>query len=153
MENFSYEWSFSDEKNRWKFWYIIAISIVLGISIWWIITNQYWLTAIVLLIAWISFFIENNSSDNINVKINEIWIKIWDYFYDYQKIEKFWFIYNNENAEYLRLNMKKSAIKNIDLKIDNKIYTDLKNILPNFLEEAEKTELTKIEKLIKILKL
>ena len=153
MDNLIYKWTFSDNKNRGKFWYIIAISVVLWIAIWWVLTKQYWLTFIILLVAWIGFFIENNSSENIEVQLNDLWIKIWDYFYDYNKIEKYWFIYNWENAEYLRIYINKSGLKKIDLKIDNKICKDLKNILVGYLTEEEKTELTSSEKLINFLKL
>lgn len=153
MDNLIYKWNFSDNKNRGRFWYIIAISIVLWIAIWWVLTKQYWLTIIILLVAWVTFFIENNSAEIIEVKVSDLWIKIWEYFYDYHKIEKYWFIYNWENAEFLRIYLNKSALKNIDLKIDNKICQDLKSILSQYLEESEKSELSWSEKLINFLKL
>lgn len=148
-----YKWEFSDEKNRGIFWYTIAISIVIWLTIWWILTKQYWLSFIVLLISWITFYIENNSSDIIKIEISNLWIKIWDYFYDYSKIDNFSFIYNQENAILLRLKLNKKWIKNIELKIDNEICENLKEILPDFIEESWKTEQSASDKLINFLKL
>lgn len=153
MSNIIYEWSFSDKKNRGKLWYILAISVILWLSIWWIFTKQYGLSFIVLLIAWVSFFIENNSSDIIDISISELWIKVWEYFYDFSSIEDYSFIYNWENAIYLRLNLNKKWIKKIDLKIDNEICSNLKNTLPNFIKEVKWWELTSSEKIINLLKL
>ncbi len=153
MSNIIYEWSFSDTKDRGKLWYILAISIILWLSIWWIFTKQYWLSFIVLLIAWVSFFIENNSSDTIEIIISELWIKVWEYFYDFTSIEEYSFIYNWENAIFLRLSLTKKWLKKIDLKVNNEICSDLKNILPNLAKEAKWWELTNSEKIINLLKL
>jgi hypothetical protein len=34
MENIIYSWSFNDNKDKGKTWYIVAISIVLALAIW-----------------------------------------------------------------------------------------------------------------------
>jgi hypothetical protein len=153
MMNIIYKWTFSDEKNRWKLWYIIAISVILWLAIWWIFTKQYFLSFIIILIAWIYSFVENNSSDIIEVIINDSGIKINEAFYDYSKIENFSFIYSWEELIYLRLILNKKWIKKIDLRINNKIWKELKEILPNFIKEAENWELSGTDKLINILKL
>jgi len=131
MSNIIYEWNFSDTKNRGSLWYIIAISIILWLAIWWIFTKQYWLSLIVFLITWITFFIENNSSEFVNIEISDLWIKIWDYFYDFSSINDFSYIYSWNDATLLRLKLNKKGIKQIDLKINNDICMELKNILPN----------------------
>lgn len=153
MNNIIYSWNFSDNKNRGKFWYIIAISIVIWLAIWWILTKQYWLTFIVLLISWIIFYVENNSKEIIDVIISDLWIKISDVFYDYKKINTYWFIYRWDDAVLLRLNLNSRWLSKIDLKIDNKICLDLKNILNQFIEENENSELSTTDKLINFLKL
>ncbi len=151
--NILYSWAFEDKKNRGSLWYIIALSIVIWLTIWWFLTKQYWMSFIILLIAWISYFVENNSEDVINVEINELWIKIWNSFYDYSKISSFYYVYNWDKAIFLRLKINKKWVKIIDLNINNNIVKELKNILPNFIEEDSKWELSFIEKIIKILKL
>lgn len=153
MENILYYWEFSDEKNRWTFWYIIAISVVIWLVFWWVFTWQYWLSIIAILGAWVMFFIENNTSKEIKVEISTLWIKIWENFYDFWKIENFSFIYNKENAVFLRLILNKRWISLINLKIDNKICSDLKTILPNFIKEEKDWELSTSEKIINLLKL
>lgn len=153
MSNTIYEWNFSDAKNRGKLWYIIAISVILWLAIWWIFTKQYGLSFIVFLIAWISFFIENNSAETVEITITELWIKVWDYFYDFSAINDFSFIYSWSDAILLRLSLNKKWIKRIDLKIDNEICSELKKLLPNYIEEVKWGELTSSEKIINLLKL
>lgn len=152
-ENILYFWTFSDEKQRWALWWIIAISILIWIVIWWFFYWQYWLSIVIILAAWVLFYVENNSEKNINVEISTLWIKFWNEFYDYWKIENYSFIYNKENAIYLRLTLNKRWLRVVNLKIDNKVCEDLKTILPNFINEEKNTELSFSEKIINLLKL
>jgi len=151
--NILYNWNFEDKKNRSTLWYIIALSIVIGLVVWWFLTKQYWMSFIILLISWLTYFIENNSDEHLNVDITELWIKIWAIFYDYSKVDSFSFIYSWENAILLRLNLNKKWIRFLDLNIDNSIVIDLKPILINYIEENPKWELSFSEKIIKLLKL
>lgn len=153
MENKIYEWNFSDEKNRSPFWYIIAISIIIWIVFWWIFSWQYGLSIVTILAFWVTFFVENNSQKDINVKISTLGIKISENFYDFWKIGSFSFLYQNSEAVFLKLNLKKRWFKSVNLKIDNKICEDLKNILPNFIEEEKDGELSFLDKIINFLKL
>jgi len=153
MSNIIYSWKFDDNKNRWALWYIIAISVVLWLAIWGFFTKQYWMSFIVLLIAWLVYFVENNSEDNVEIFLSDLWIKIDNGFYDYSKIDSYWFIYNWENSILLRLNLNTRWLRNIDVKVDNNITSDLKNILPNYINENPKSELTFSEKIINLLKL
>ena len=148
-----YTWKFNDKKNRGSLWYIIALSIVIWLSIWWFLTKQYWMSFIVLLIAWFGYFIENNSEDQVEVEIKELWIKIAWTFYDYSSIDSFWIVYKWENATLLRLNLNRRGLRHIDVKIDNNLASDLKNILTEYIESAGKINLSLSEKIIQLLKL
>ena len=108
---------------------------------------------IVLLISWLWLFVENNSDDDMIIEINELWVKAWDSFYDFSRIDSYSFIYSWEKAIFLRLNMNKKWLRNIDLIVNNEVVSKLNNILPNFLEENPKEELTISEKIISLLKL
>lgn len=152
-DNILYSWKFDDNKNRGSMWYIIALSVVIWLAIWWFLTKQYWMSIIILLIAWVFYYIENNSDDEINVIINELWIKIWSSFYDFSKIDSYSFIYNWENAVFLRLELNKKWLRVLDLDIDNTIAVNLKWILTNYLTENPKGELKFVEKIISLLKL
>jgi len=148
-----YTWNFPDKKDRWQLWYTIVFSIVIWLVIWWFFTKQYWMSFVLLLMTWLIFYVENNSEDNILVEIWELWIKIWDGFYDYSKINSYTLIYEWENAVLLRLKLNKKWISLLDLKIDNTIALELKQILPQFIEENEKEDLSFSDKIIRILKL
>jgi len=148
-----YTWSFPSKKNRSGTWYIIALSIVIWLVVWWFFTKQYWMSFIILMIAGLYYFIENNSDDEVFVEITSLWIKIWNSFYDFSSIESYFFIYNGENAEIMRLNLNKKWIRVLDLIVNNDITIDLKNILPDYLKEWEKQDLTLQEKFIRLLKL
>ncbi len=153
MSDNIYSWEFDDKKNRWTTWYTIALSIVLWLSIWWFFTKQYWMSFIILLISGLVYFVENNSSDNIKVEIKNSWIKIWSILYDFDMINAFQLIYDWKDPSLLRLHLNKKGLRFIDIKINNKISGDIKDILVNYTKEAPKTELSFSEKFIKLLKL
>lgn len=148
-----YSWEFNDDRNRWSLWYVIALSVVIWLSIWGVFSRQYWMSFIVLLIAWLAYFIENNSEDLIKVKISSLWVKISWTFYDFTWIWSFWIVYKWDEPVSLRFNLKKKWLKNIDVKIDASNISKIKEILSNYIEETPKIELTFTEKVIKLLKL
>jgi len=153
MSEILYSWRFNDKKNRWKLWYIIAISIVIWTTIWWFLTKQYWLSFIILLIAGLYYFVENNSLDTVEVQILETWIKIDWVFYDYSSINSYWFIYKNEQPIWLRIHLNKKWLRFIDVKINRENISNIKNAFSERIEENEKIELTFSEKMINLLKL
>lgn len=148
-----YSWEFEDKKDRWPYWYIIALSIIIWIAIWGFMTGQYGMSFVVLFISWIFYFIENNSEDIVNVILTDVWIQIWKNFYEYTKIANYSYIYENDTPIFLRLVINKVSLKNMDLNIDQEIIQNLKNILPNYMEEDTKWELSMMEKMIHKLKL
>lgn len=148
-----YSWTFLDNKDRGKLWYTIAFSIVVWLVIWWFFTTQYGMSFIVLLLSGLMFYIDNNSKDEMHVEVAELWIKIWDAFYDYSKIKSYTFIYEWETAVLIRLILSQKWIKILDVNIDNIVAWELKHILPQFIEENEQEDLSFTDKLIRILKL
>lgn len=151
--NIIYTREFEDNKDRGPYWYIIALSIIVWIVIWGFLTRQYWMSFVVLFLSGLFYYIENNSEDIIKVILTDLWIQIGQNFYEYTKIEKFTYIYEWENPVFLRLVVNKVSLKNIDLKIDKNTFLELKNILPNYIEEDTKGELSFLEKVIHKLKL
>lgn len=148
-----YNWSFSSEKQRGNLWYIIALSIIIWLVVWGFFTRQYIFSILVILVTWVYFFVENNSESLITVQVTNLWIKVNNFFYDFSKIENYSIIYSWENAILLRLELGKKGLRYLNLQIDNNIALNLKQILPNFLNENENWELTFNEKIIKLLKL
>lgn len=153
MDNILYSWKFDDSRERSSLWYIIALSIVLWVSIWWFFTKQYWLSFIVLLIAGLAYYLENNSEDQIEVVIQENGILIAQSFYDFSSISSFTPIYVWEEVVSVRFNLNKKWLRFIDVQVDNKILQDLKSILWEFMAEDEKIEMAFSEKMTKKLKL
>ena len=148
-----YSWNFEDTKNRGSLWYIIALSIVIGLVIWGFLTKQYGMSFILLLITWIAYFVENNSEDQVNVNITELGITIWETFYEFTKIASYSFIYDHGNSIFLRLNLTKRGLRELNLNVNNDITAELKRILPNFVEESWEWELSFTERMIHLLKL
>ena len=153
MENALYNWTFSDKKERSSSWYIIFLSIMIWLVIWWFLTKQYGMSIAILLVSGVGYFIENNSEETVQVSIWELWIMISNNFYEYAKIQSYGFIYSGENAYYLRLKILKSWLNQLDLQVNNTIAKELGEILPNYIREADSTELSTTEKIIKLLKL
>ncbi len=153
MENILYSWKFEDKKNRSQLWYIIALSIVIGLTIWWFLTKQYGMSFIILLISGLVFFVENNSDDEIEIKIWEHWMYISDTFYDYSSIHKYTIWYHGDSANLLRIHLKKRWIAILDLKISNEILPHVQNYLNEFVEDWGKAEISSTDKLIRLLNL
>ena len=153
MANILYSWKFEDKKNRSQLWYIIALSVVIGLTIWWFLTKQYGMSFIILLISWLVFFVENNSEDEVSVQIAEQWIYIWNTFYDYSSIKQYSIWYQNDSAEFIRLHLTKRWIAILDLKISNEILPEVQSYLSEFVEDWWKAEISSTDKLIRFLNL
>ena len=154
MSDLLYLWSFDSKKNRSSLWYVIVLSIAIGLIIWGFLSKQFWMSFVIIILIWLIFYIENNSSDIIKVNIIETWIKVENNFYAFSNLSSYTIIYENDMAVLLRLNISnKFWTRNIDVGIDNTITSDIKNILSNFLEENNKQQLTFIEKMTRLLEL
>lgn len=151
--NTLYNWEFNGEKDRSSTWYTIAISIVIWLVIWWFMTKQYGMSFVILLISGIFYYLENNSEETINVDITQLGIRVGQKFYDYGNIGSYTLIYAWNEAVYIRLNLLKKWIRFIDLHIDNEIAKQLQNILPNFVTENGKQDLSLSDKIIAWMKL
>jgi hypothetical protein len=154
MSNLLYSWSFDSKKNRSSLWYVIVLSIAIGLIIWGFLSKQFWMSFVIIILIWLIFYIENNSDDIVNINILETWIKIESNFYAFSNLSSYTIIYENDMAVLLRLNISgKFWTKNIDIWIDNTIISDVQNILSNFVEENNKEQLTFTEKMTRLLKL
>ena len=151
--NVLYEYSFSLEKTRWKLWYLVILAFLIWIVIWWFLTKQYGLSFVIILFAWVYLLVENNiDSNEVIVKITDLWIFINDSFYEYEKIPYFSIIYDKSNAVFLRLYLN-TGIKIINLDIDNEKVSEVKNILKKYINEKQKDKLSFFDKIVRLLKL
>lgn len=148
-----YSWIFSTEKDRWTSWYLIAATVMIAFVIWGFVSKMYMMSVAILLVSGIYFFSENNSDPEVTVQITNLWIKVWNNFFDFSKISSYSFIYEDDKAVLLRLKLINKGFKIVDLKIDNDITLDLKAILPDFIREDPKEDFTTTEKIIRLLKL
>lgn len=153
MTNILYSWKFDDTKNRSKMWYLIALSVVIWLTIWWFLTKQYGMSFIILLISGLVFFVENNSDDEVVVQISDQWIYIWNTFYDYSSIKQYSIGYQNDSAEFIRLHLTKKWIAVLDLKISNELLPEIQSYLSEYIEDWWKAEISSTDKLIRFLNL
>lgn len=153
MNEYIYSWSFNSSKKRWNLWYIIALSIIIWLIIWSFLTKQYVLWFLILLMSWVYYFMENNSKDEVNIYIYELWIKIDNNFYEFTKINSFTIIYTDEFADVLRFYVDNKLINKIDLKIDNNILNDTYSFLSERINEDKTWWYTFVDKIVNFLKL
>lgn len=148
-----YNWEFNGERQRSALWYTSAISILIWLVIWWFLTNQYGMSFVLLLIAWIFYYLENNWDEIIEVNITSLGIWVNKNFYDYWNIGSYALIYAWQQAIYLRINLLKRWIRYVNLHIDNEIADQIAQILPDYISENAKQDLSFSEKLAHWLKL
>jgi len=96
---------------------------------------------------------ENNSKDEVNIYIYELWIKIDNNFYEFTKINSFTIIYTDEFADVLRFYVDNKLINKIDLKIDNNILNDTYSFLSERINEDKTWWYTFVDKIVNFLKL
>lgn len=108
---------------------------------------------VIILLAGVTFYIENNSEDSVEIVISEIWVMVGNKFYDFSKILSFCFLYDGAQARILRLKINKNTLSNLDVDVDNQRVVDIKSILSQYIKEDEKWEFTFSDKLIHYLKL
>lgn len=149
-----YTWKFPWRKERSGMWYIVALSLVIGIVLWGFMTRQYGLSLVLLLASGIFFYVENNSEDEVFVSINDSGIQISGSFYDFSKISQYTFITSGNQIILVRFFINKSRTSRfLDIDINANIATDLQSILPNYLPEWQRQELGIIDKLIRLFNL
>ncbi|MDC0506156.1 hypothetical protein OAN96_01025 [Candidatus Gracilibacteria bacterium] len=148
-----YSWEFNGEKQRSALWYTSAISILVGLVIWGFLTNQYGMSFVLLLIAGIFYYLENNGDEIIQVDLTKLGIGVNKNFYDYGNIGSYTLIYAGKQAIYLRINLLKKGIRYVNLHIDNEIADQITQILPEYISENAKKDLSFSEKLAHWLKL
>ena len=149
-----FNWFYSSNKNKTKTWYIVAITIVLSLALWWLVQWIYAMTIVVLLLAWVYFLVENNSSDTIWILINDEWIFIWNQLYAYSQLESFSVIYSWSNPIILRLKLKWNNSNSVDIYLVEWINIgDLRTFLSRYINEDSEIELSFLEIILHLLKL
>lgn len=152
-QNSLFSWEFDDTRQRGSLWYMVALSIAIGIIIWGFITRQYGLSIVAMLLTWFFYFLDNNSEEHVRVEVTDLWIKIQNSFYDYSRINSYSLVYSWDQAVYLRLILKKRGVWFVNLRIDNSIASEIRSLLQNYIEENPKQEVSLIEKITHLLKL
>jgi len=148
-----YEWSFSNKKDRSQLWYIISLSIIVGLVIWGMLSKQYMLSFMAIMIAGVWFLMENNSEDLVHVRITQLGIRINQEFVSFASIASYSVIYNADQAIFLQLHTKKTMIKMTNLNINNQIALELEQILPHFIENSWEGQMTVLDRILNILKI
>jgi len=149
-----FSWEFNSKKEKSSSWYTVAIIIAISLIIWGYIVGLYVMSIVIFMFIWVYILIENNTPDLIDIEINESWIKVWDTFYDYPKIEKFSIIYNKNTPVYLRLRLRVRWFKLLDLPITSDVNAaGVRAFLSDYVEEDEKWEIGAIDRILNYLKL
>jgi len=152
-QNVLYSWDFDDTKERNPLWYMVALSIAIWLIIWGFLTRQYGMSVVVMLIVGFFYFLENNADEQSHIDITDLWIKVQNTFYDYARIHSFSLVYSGDQAVYLRLHLKKRSIGFMNIRVDNSIASHIRSILPNYIEENSRQEISLLEKITHLLKL
>jgi len=148
-----YSWKFEDKKDRSPLWYILALSIVIGVVIWGFLTKQYGLSFIFMIITGVVFYVENNSEDEVEVEVTDLGMKIAEKFYDYSRIKSYSVIYSGDKAMFLKLKLSQKGINVLNVKVSNAIVSDIRPIISQFIEENPQEDLAFVDRIIHLLKL
>jgi len=147
-------WIYDSKRNKWKLWYIIAISIILSFAIWWLIMWIYAMTIVVFLLAWVYFLIENNSEKITKIIVDNEWINVSSTFYAYAQIEYFAIVYSSRNPILLRIKLKWKNSSFTDIYLVEWINIwDLRLFLEQYINEKANVEMNLVEIMLYLLKI
>ena len=112
-----FNWQVPGRKNHSPRWYIMAGIFALSLAIWGIFTQIYALSVVVVILCGVYIMLENNAPDVVEAIVNENGIGIGEVFYDYGQIEDFTLVFNGQEAESIRLKLKKSNLRTMDIPV------------------------------------
>jgi hypothetical protein len=143
-----FNWQVPGRKNHTAKWYITAGIFALSLAIWGIFTQIYALSVVVVILCGVYIMLENNAPDFVDAIANENGIGIWEVFYDYGQIENFTIIFHGQVAEALRLKLKISNLRTMDIPLIDTPVADIRAFLLGYLPEGEGIELGFVDKMI-----
>ena len=124
-----FNWQVPGRKNHSPRWYIMAGIFALSLAIWGIFTQIYALSVVVVILCGVYIMLENNAPDVVEAIVNENGIGIGEVFYDYGQIEDFTLVFNGQEAESIRLKLKKSNLRTMDIPLMDIPVADIRAFL------------------------
>jgi hypothetical protein len=143
-----FNWQVPGRKNHSSKWYIMAGIFALSLAVWGIFTQIYALSVVVVILCGVYIMLENNAPDVVDAIANENGIGIGEVFYDYGQIEDFTIVFNGQIAESLRLKLKKSNLRTMDIPLMDVPVADIRAFLLGYLPEGEGIGLGLVDKMI-----
>lgn len=155
--NVLHSWSFKEfeEHQRGTIWYVIFLIIILGMSIYCIVSGNYLFLVIIVMFALLEVMFKFKKPDYIDFAIYSTGILYTDYFYSWDEIKEYYIIYDtSRNMQKIFFTFKKvtDSILPIDLNRQNPI--EVRQTLNKYIKEnLERKYEPFSEQLSKMLKL
>ncbi|MBU0707707.1 hypothetical protein KKG41_05030 [Patescibacteria group bacterium] len=136
-------WKFPEyvEHKRSKAWYIIFFVIGIGAIVYSIFTQNI-LFIVIIIILWTTILISTRRKpQRLRVNITEDGLEIEDKFYEYDKFNNFWIIYNPPEVKYLYVSYKSSYRPDIVIPIERANPVKIREaLIDNVPEDTSKEE-------------
>ena len=132
-----FEWIIAGRKNHSSQWYVAAGIVTISLIFFGIYMQIYALSIVIVLLAGVYVLLENNGPDEVIIQISDIGINIGNQMFDYGQIESFSFIFDSNVARQLKIRLKSSSIKSmeVDLSTFSSNIADLRAFLLNYIPE------------------
>lgn len=98
-----FTWQVVSKEHRSSQWYMIGGAIILALVFWGIFMGMYALSVVVLLLAGVAVFANNNTPDTTEIVIDENGIQIGQAFYEWTQVGAYALQHDNGRAILLRL--------------------------------------------------
>lgn len=132
-----FEWIIAGRKNHSSQWYVAAGIVTISLIFLGIYMQIYALSIVIVLLAGVYVLLENNGPDEVIIQISDVGINIGNQMFDYGQIESFSFIFDSNVAKQLKIRLKSSSIKSmeVDLSTFSSNIADLRAFLLNYIPE------------------
>ncbi len=149
METPVYSWAFETRFQRWKQWYMIAITLILTLIVVSFLLGAYPLGIIGILFVGVYLLYDINAPELTHVDINSLGISINGDLNTYLKIGEFGIIRITEWPTILRIVIKNHFINSLDIFVDPAVdIEDLRVFLSNFIPENPSIRFSIIERIL-----
>lgn len=115
---------------------------MLSLAIWGTINGIYALTIVIVIMVGVYILLENNAPEFTRAIVNENGIGVGEGFYDYGQIREFEIVYDHEVPCFIRISLKKSNLRTIDIPVSMLGETEftigeIRAFLLQYLQEGE----------------
>lgn len=130
-------WTFPEYPRyaRGFFWYLITMTVGIGLLLYALITGNFLFALIILMFALVIYMAATSHPADVKLSITEEGIELGGMFYPYREIRHFWFIYEPPHVKNLYIDFKSSLRPRLTVDLMDRNPNDVRRALSRYVTE------------------